>query len=122
MRITILLILSTLCHASTASMDGNDLLKKCASWWGVKKDVEKVDYLDTGFCAGYLAGVMDVEAMWKGVEDKESKSSHYCKPEEVTNGQVLQIIKKWLNDSPDKLHWRADTIIHQALLAAFPCK
>ena len=25
-------------------------------------------------------------------------------------GQVLRILKKWLNDNPDKLHWHADSI------------
>jgi len=62
--------------------------------------------------------------MWKGV-DKEShtrNAEHYCVPVEVSNGQAFKIVKKWLDDNPAKLHWRADTIIHVAFLQAFPCK
>lgn len=67
---------------------------------------------------------MDVEAMWKGTDKASHTRSpeHYCVPAEVNNGQVFRIVKKWLDDNPDKLHWRADTIIYVALLQAFPCK
>ena len=80
--------------------------------------------LNTGYCGGYIDGVTDVEAMWKAVDKKAGINAHdhYCMPEEVTNGQVLKILKKWLDNNPEKLHWRADSIIHAALLEAFPCK
>jgi hypothetical protein len=44
-----------------------------------------------------------------------------CRQRRTRRGQVMRIIKKWLDANPDKLHWRADTIIHRALLEAFPC-
>ncbi len=118
------LLLPLLAHASTAQMDGTDLLRKCAPLWADgRADVENsTERLDAGFCAGYVAGVTDAEAMWKAVEGKTSKATHYCVPEGATTAQGLRIVKKWLNDNPDKLHWRADFIIHQALLEAFPCK
>jgi len=75
-----------------------------------------------GYCAGYVSGVMDVEAVWNATEKGVSKATHYCIPKEANNGQVLRILKKWLDDNPAKLHWRADTIIHHALVEAFPCK
>ena len=104
-------------------MDGNDLLKKCAPLWtDGHTGVETREQLDAAYCMGYVVGVTDVEAMWKAVEGKTAKGTHYCMPEEVNNGQILRILKKWLDDNPDKLHWRADLIIHRALLDAFPCK
>lgn len=119
-----ILFLSPYAFASTAQIDGNDLIQKCHYFFTedgsrATTDLEK---LDEGFCAGYLSGVTDVEHMWKSVEGKSSKASHYCEPEEVTNGQILRILKKWLDDNPNKLHERADLIIHLALLEAFPCK
>jgi hypothetical protein len=118
------LLLPLLCHASTAQMDGNDLLEKCRPWWmdTNNQPFSMTEALNTGFCAGYVAGVTDVEAVWSGVEKGTSKATHYCMPKEATNKQVLRILKKWLDNNPDKLHLRADTIIHMALLAAFPCK
>jgi hypothetical protein len=82
-------------------------------------DMERID---TGYCAGYVDGVISMEVMWKGVEGKTSHVSHYCLPEEVPHGQIFKIIKKWLDSNPDKLHWRAGTIIHSALLQAFSCR
>ena len=118
------LALSPGIFASTAQMDGNDLLKKCHYWFtdDNSKPTTDVGWLDMGECAGYLSGVTDVERMWKGVEGKTSTSSHYCMPNEVTNGQILKILKKWLDDNPNRLHERADLIIHFALVEAFPCK
>jgi len=79
--------------------------------------------LDSGYCAGYIAGVLDVEAVWDKVEGKSSKASHDCPPAEgIPNEQVLRILKSWLDKNPEKLHWRADFIIHTALNEAFPCK
>lgn len=119
-----ILFLSPYAFASTAELDGNDLLHKCHYFFTEDGSRAKtnLDILDEGFCAGYLSGVTDIERMWKLVEGKSSKASHYCMPEEVTNGQVLRILKKWLDDNPNKLHERADLIIHFALLEAFACK
>ncbi|HKV79546.1 MAG TPA: Rap1a/Tai family immunity protein [Candidatus Sulfotelmatobacter sp.] len=116
-------MLSLPCSASTAAMDGNDMLEKCKIFFieGFTPTSE-AEKLDAGYCAGYFDGVLDSEAMWKGVEGNSSKSSHYCKPKEATKGQVLKIVKKWLDDNPDKLHLRADLIIHRALTEVFPCK
>jgi hypothetical protein len=110
--------------ASTAQIDGNDLLKKCTPLGTDGRPAAETvtESLDVGYCAGYIAGVTDVERVWEGVEGNTSQSTHYCMPKEATNGQAPRILKKWLEDNPDKLHWRADLIIHKALLQAFPCK
>jgi hypothetical protein len=118
------LILSQHAFAFTAQLDGNDLLAKCHYWFVEDKSqpTTNMEFIDMGTCAGYLSGVTDVESMWEAVEGKTSKASHYCIPDGVTNGQKLKILKKWLDDNPNKLHERADFIIHRALLQAFPCK
>jgi Rap1a immunity proteins len=122
--VVVVLMFAPTSHASTAAIDGNQLLTKCHYLFADTSidHASRMELIDTGFCAGYLSGVTDVEAMWKGVEGKGSKSAQYCMPLEVTNGQMLRIIKKWLDDNPSKLHERGDTIIHDALREAFPCK
>jgi hypothetical protein len=119
-----LLMLSPSAFASPTQLDGNDLLAKCHYWFveDNSRPTTNMEWVDMGTCAGYLSGVTDVERIWKVVEGKTSKASHYCTPDEVTNGQKLKILKKWLDDNPNKLHERADLIIHRALLQAFPCK
>jgi hypothetical protein len=41
---------------------------------------------------------------------------------DCTEGQIYKIIKKWLDNNPAKLHFRADVIIYSALLDPFPCQ
>jgi hypothetical protein len=78
--------------------------------------------LDMGYCAGYLDGTTDVEQAWQWVEGKTSRAAHYCLPNESTKGQMLLIIKKWMDEHPEELHEQASFIIHEAFLKAFPCK
>jgi hypothetical protein len=67
-----------------------------------------------------VAVVLDVEAMWKAVEGTSSKGTHSCLPSDgIENGQVLRILKKWLDQTPEN---RADSFLHNALGQAFPCK
>lgn len=109
-------------------MDGNELLSKCKPFFNdiggsPQTDLTNAERLDLGYCAGYIAGVLDIDSSWEAVEGKSSKATHYCfPPEGIPNGQVLRILKRWLDKYPEKLHWRADIIIHTALMEAFPCK
>jgi hypothetical protein len=111
-------------HASTAQLDGNGLLDKYRQFFSPVAHPDDTMLLNEGYCAGYLSGVTDVEAMWKAIDKKAGARAyeHYCMPEEVNNGQMLKVLKKWLDNNPEKLHWRADTIIQSALMEAFPCK
>jgi hypothetical protein len=122
--VILLLASSNVVHASTAQMDGNELLDKCHPFFSHVAHPDDTTLLNEGYCAGYVMGVTDVEAMWKAIDTKAGTKAyeHYCMPEEVNNGQILKILKKWLDNNPEKLHWRADTILHVALLEAFPCK
>jgi len=100
--------------------------QKCRAFWGGDVEAQSATLaLDTGYCAGYVAGITDFETMQVALEKREhvkSSAVHFCRPETVPNGQIMKVIGKWLNDNPDKLHWRADTIIVKALSEAFPCK
>jgi hypothetical protein len=122
------LLASASCFASTAQMDGNDMLRKCKPFFDdiagtPNTSTTFTEKLDSTYCAGYIAGVLDVEAVWRKLEGESSKATHYCLPADgIPNDQVLRILKKWLDNNPEKLHWRTDLIIHTALVKAFPCK
>lgn len=120
----VLLSWTPFAHAHIGIATGNDLLEKCKALFvdEMPDTMTDMDRIDTGYCAGYVDGVTSMEGMWKSVEGKTSHASHYCLPEEVPHGQVFKIIKRWLDINPDKLHWGAGTIIHSALLQAFPCR
>jgi len=99
------------------------MLVKCAPLWSddtLPHGVEQAT--DMGYCAGYVAGVMDDENLWKNLEP-HGQAVHYCLPEEgIPMRQVMRVIKKWLDEHPEHLNERADMLIHAALLQAFTCK
>jgi hypothetical protein len=44
-----------------------------------------------------------------------------CLPANVTQGQITDIVLKYLGDHPDRRHYRAASLVREALLESFPC-
>ena len=105
--LTILMVLSLPVAAATvpAYETGNQLLTLCESKGGSSE----------GVCIGYIEGVSDAS------EGKTWDGTPYCAPKGATNGQLVKIVTKYLNDHPEHLHLSAHSIVQQALLEAFPC-
>lgn len=126
---TIICMAGIVCCAQEKSEDGNSLLRECRA--AVRAlDGEKLDInesTEAGLCMGYIAGVADLDAVWRSESKKgEFKNFplHICLPEggEVKLGQSARIVLKWLKDNPEKLHYRGDLAVLLALDQAFPCK
>jgi len=107
-----LLLTCTPVHAAFHS--GTDLQQ----WVNAYKRVEALgskasdaDFRDTMKLLGFVAGVHDA-----------LEKTNFCTPAEVTVGQLLAIVKKYLADNPDKLHRNAVTLVIWAIEPAFPCK
>jgi Ssp1 endopeptidase immunity protein Rap1a len=97
----------------TATTDGNYLLGSCRS------SVQGMDNPDlhqnlleawrSGLCAGIVRGV------W-------ALSLSVCAPQEVTAGQSIRIVYKYLQDHPEQLQMFDTKLVDLALTQAFPCK
>jgi hypothetical protein len=116
------------CFAGTPTFDmtGNVMLDKCRDFFSDSEAAPspKIGASDVGFCVGYFSGVMDMELAQNELEKThhvEGPQAKFCRPPEVTNGQVFKIVKKWLDNNPDKLHWAGEVIIVKAMSEAFPC-
>ncbi|MFC4667777.1 Rap1a/Tai family immunity protein [Seohaeicola nanhaiensis] len=89
-----------------------------------------------GFCIGYVLGA--VEGMkWgalisiasmsrkeRALDEMDLMSSAalgFCIPQEVQNGQILDVVKLHLDAVPAQRHESARTLIMEALSEAFPC-
>lgn len=48
--------------------------------------------------------------------------SNACIPQGVTLDQGVEIVKKYLRENPEKLHYTANALIEYALLTAYPCQ
>ena len=51
----------------------------------------------------------------------DESAKFYCIPNNVTQGQVLDVIVKFLEDHPQNRHQNATVLISVALRDAFPC-
>ena len=112
------------CAFGQDTTTGNVLRDKCRDFFAGQDNPSPatMDFVNTGYCAGYLDAVLSVEQAWRLVEGKSSKAAHFCLPNDVPKGQMFLVIKKWMDDHPEELHTQAAFIIHQAFLKAFPCK
>ena len=45
----------------------------------------------------------------------------FCLPNGVTNGQLLEMTKKYLEDHPEQLHFIASSFLLEMIGEAFPC-
>ena len=92
-------LISTSAVAQLQFNKGNALKEYCQS----------TNVYEMGFCIGYVVGVADNNAM------------SICMPPGVSQGQIRDIVKKYLNDNPAQLHRDADVLVLNALQQAFPC-
>lgn len=90
-------------------MTGNMLQEVC----------ESEDTLSQLLCTGYMQGINDSHFTTQGW-DKEA--TYYCKPDNVTAGQLMKITKKYMANNPGKLDWAASSLVLNALEGAFPCE
>jgi hypothetical protein len=99
MKKLIAILLCMPCMASAEFMSGNNLHAKMTGDFG-----EKMQAL------GFIQGVFDVYV-----------SVTFCSPENVTAGQVSDMVKRYLDNNPSTRHKTAESLINQALKQAWPC-
>ena len=89
---------------------GNDLKQACES-------AQSKNPLDYGYCWGYITAIVDVAS--GGPLPGGFKA---CVSTEATTGQLVAVIRKYLDEHPEYLHYNAASLVSAALKNAFPCK
>lgn len=100
----ILLIVSLLMFSTFSNAQfytGNDLKQKCAA----------SSYTEDAICMGYVTGVYDIL----------KAQGTICSSGGVTVGQLQEIIKKYLIQYPERLHFTAESLVRSSFRDAFPC-
>ena len=90
---------------------GSELLEMCSA----SKD-DAVYYQKQSECRGFIVGVADSARCTNPVNGYSWSSA-----EHVTQGQVVKVVVKWLNEHPEKLHFASAGLVANALEDAFPC-
>ena len=83
--------------------DGNELLKCCDNY-----AVSKGSFAQ-GWCAGFINAIF------------LETDVRFCPPKGVKNIQKVLVVEKYMRDHPEKLHERAESLIRQSFVSAWPC-
>lgn len=109
----------------TSPTDGNQLLKNCKEYVRTVDSgtASKTEFVESGYCLGYVTGVIDDHFMWQISESSPlDPAKHFCLPDGVTPDQAVRVLLKWLDDHPARLHERAIDLILNAFRDSFPCR
>jgi len=66
----------------------------------------------SGIYQGYVLSISDVAEI----------SGTICLSGGVTNGQIYDIVGKYLKDNPETRHKNAPSLVYKSLTDAYPCK
>ena len=90
--------------APAIATTGNDL-KQLAD-----RGEENPNFYSEGVFEGYVAGITDTILL------------NACIPKDVTNKQMVEVVRKYLKDHPKELQLHAKDLVKKAVDAAWPCK
>jgi Rap1a immunity proteins len=97
------LVAGTAAHAGFR--DGNKLFEDC------KYTDTNSNTFPAGTCAGYIVGAVDALL----------ETGAFCVPDGVEAGQVIDVVKLYLAQHPEKRHLAASDLVVDALKEKFPC-
>lgn len=69
------------------------------------------------YCLGYIAAMADTFSC-----DSPLMGFSWKPSSRITNGQLVKVVTKWMNDHPENLHYSASSLVANALQDAFPCQ
>lgn len=105
--------------AAESRFDGNELLQQCQSYIKLVDGEKTNDFFSAGVCAGFIQGVSSTVYFYS---EEVKKDLRFCKPDGVTNAQLVRIVVKYLKDNPKDLNEGRMTLAWTALMIAYPCK
>jgi hypothetical protein len=122
----LLLLLLLVMPVSAFGMTGNELLKVCdkieADMAGGSEKFSAVDIDNTAVCRAFIDGVNAANLeWWDAIPRVPATAPNYCFPPGVSNAQSIRIVIKYLRDHPEKLHFKAPSLINAAWKEALPC-
>lgn len=87
---------------------GNSLLTQCSA--------DNKDVVALTDCLSYIKGVHDDFMFARLLEGEDSE----CTPETITNGQVRDVVIKYLLDNPEERHQPGPFLVRLAIMTAWP--
>lgn len=105
--------------AAQLKQDGNELLGQCQQYVKAADAERNYDQYDAALCTGFMQGVIGTVIFYSETLKKDDK---FCLPNNVTNGQLVRILVKFLKDNPKMLNENRVSLVWLAFMDAYPCK
>jgi hypothetical protein len=105
---------------------GNNFLSECSALDRANdSNLTNVEMAKNMQCLSYVEGLID-GAFYESVRtlaDGKLKvdSLPFCRPEGVSNLQLIRVALKYVRDNPEKAHLTTAVLVFEALKIAFPC-
>ena len=75
----------------------------------------------SGYCIGFVSGVLDMHAAWFGVSGSNLPRL-WCFPgQKILLIQAMRIVLNYLETHPERLHIGQMQLVLEAIRDAFPC-
>ena len=105
-----LLLLGAAPAAAGSNLTGNDLLERCSA-------SASDNPIQWGVCLGYVMAVADLLGQGRPINGARA-----CVSADVTSGQLMDVVRQWLERNPARRHINGAALVAVALQQAFPCK
>jgi hypothetical protein len=112
--VLVALLIGANAKAEKIRRDGNELLEDCTA---VSRGNPSGNF-GPEWCYGFIMGSHETRQLSVIAPSLVTG----CVPEEVTVGQEISIVVKYLREHPEKLHYPGSVLVNIALNEAFPCK
>jgi len=127
LAVAIALALSTHAVSAQAAQEhtGVRLLEECQM--ALRDDdyiIEHGALIKATSCLLYIRGVADTLSLWKDESDvaKAHLLPPACIPDGASNFEMANVVLKYLNDHPNKLHESYSLLVILALQDGYPCQ
>lgn len=97
----------------------SDFLDICKT---IDDDTQSVaETFKSGYCSGWAMGVIEGVSLSEAQHQIPRGAQLVCVPDGNSPNQMVQIVRKYVSDHPEKEHVPMTMIATQALAGAFPC-
>jgi len=93
---------------------GNEMLKLCEAY------ISETFSADGNVCVGFVTGIHDSHLTYS--EWRDVKKAICLPGGGVKGSQLVRVVTKSLQESPENLHLTAASLVANALQQAFPCE
>ena len=101
------------------SNSGNEFLEICKH---TEEDYDSRHVFDNGVCLGWVQGFTEGLTISDEFRQTPAENGMVCPPSEVSMIQFTRIIRKRIEERPERAHLPTRYLASEALIAAFPCK